>query len=187
MCIFKRGQTTHIHNLCISPHFEKWRLYWSLSPSSSHWPSLCQTSTGICILLSWICQKLWNPIPFEQRNLWTCLFWQILEHWILWMALCQRIHPTPSWTILFCLPQQARPMVTPSFFVNDMLYVGSNDAIEKEFKDSVHNCFDVRFLGPAKWFLQMRIHQHKDKSYTLNQHRYVLNTLQCYDPNSEFP
>ena len=33
MCIFKRGQTTHIHNLCISPHFEKWRLYRSLSPS----------------------------------------------------------------------------------------------------------------------------------------------------------
>ena len=39
----------------------------------------------------------------------------------------------------------------------------------------------------CKWFLQMRIHQHKDKSYTLDQHRYVLNTLQGYDPNSEFP
>jgi hypothetical protein len=36
----------------ISPHFEKWRLYWSLSPSLSNWPSLCQTSTGIGILLS---------------------------------------------------------------------------------------------------------------------------------------
>jgi hypothetical protein len=33
----------------------------------------------------------------------------------------------------------------------------------------------------------MRIHQHKDKSYTLDQHHYVLNTLQRYDPNSEFP
>ena len=73
------------------------------------------------------------------------------------------------------------------FFVDDMLYVGSNDAIEKEFEDSVRNRFDVKFLGPAKWFLQMRIHQHKDKSYTLDQHRYVLNTLQRYDPNSEFP
>ncbi len=67
-----------------------------------------------------------------------------------------------------------------------MLYVGSNDAIEKEFEDSVRNRFDVKFLGPAK-FLQMRIHQHKDRSYTLDQHRYVLNTLQRYDPNSEFP
>jgi hypothetical protein len=73
------------------------------------------------------------------------------------------------------------------FFVDDMLYAGSNDAIEKEFEDSVRNRFDVKFLGPAQWFLQMRIHQHKDKTYTLDQHRYVLNTLQRYDPNSEFP
>jgi hypothetical protein len=33
----------------------------------------------------------------------------------------------------------------------------------------------------------MRIHQHKDKSYTLDQHLYVLNTLQHYNPNLEFP
>ena len=73
------------------------------------------------------------------------------------------------------------------FFVDDMLYVGSNDSIEKHFEDSVKNRFDVKFLGPAQWFLQMRIHQHHDSSYTLDQHRYVLNTLQRYDPNSEFP
>ena len=33
----------------------------------------------------------------------------------------------------------------------------------------------------------MRIHQHKDSTYTLDQHRYVLNSLQRYDPSSEFP
>jgi hypothetical protein len=75
---------------------------------------------------------------------------------------------------------------TYSFFVDNTLYVGSNDAIKKEFKDSVCNHFDVKFLGPAKCFLQMRIHQHKDKSYTLDQHCYALNTLQPYNPNSEF-
>jgi hypothetical protein len=48
--------------------------------------------------------------------------------------------------------------------------------LKKEFKDSVRNRFDVKFLGPAKWFLQMCIHQHKDKSYTLDQHCYILNT-----------
>ncbi|KAI2506225.1 Reverse transcriptase (RNA-dependent DNA polymerase) [Fragilaria crotonensis] len=73
------------------------------------------------------------------------------------------------------------------FFVDDMLYAGSNDSIEKQFEDSVKNRFDVKFLGPAQWFLQMRIHQHQDSTYTLDQHRYVLNTLQRYDPNSEFP
>jgi hypothetical protein len=33
----------------------------------------------------------------------------------------------------------------------------------------------------------MHIHQHKDKSYTLDQHCYILNTVQRYNPNSEFP
>ena len=32
-----------------------------------------------------------------------------------------------------------------SFFVDDMLYVGSNGAIEKEFKDSVRNCLTLNF------------------------------------------
>ena len=32
------------------------------------------------------------------------------------------------------------------FFVNDMLYVGSNDSTEKQFEDSVNNCIDVKFL-----------------------------------------
>ena len=69
-----------------------------------------------------------------------------------------------------------------------MLYVGSNhDAIEKEFEDSVNKRFHVKFLGPAQWFLHMRIHQHKDSTYTLDQHRYVLNTLNRYDPDSEVP
>ncbi len=72
------------------------------------------------------------------------------------------------------------------FFVDNILYVGSNDSIEKQFEDSVNNCFHVKFLGPTQWCLQMRIHQHQYSTYTLNQHRYVLNTLQCYDPNSEF-
>ena len=33
----------------------------------------------------------------------------------------------------------------------------------------------------------MRINQHKDKSYTLDQRCYILNTLHWYDPNLEFP
>jgi hypothetical protein len=72
------------------------------------------------------------------------------------------------------------------FFVDNILYVGSNDSIEKQFEDSVNNCFHVKFLGPTQWCLQMRTHQHQYSTYTLNQHRYVLNTLQRYDPNSEF-
>jgi hypothetical protein len=32
----------------------------------------------------------------------------------------------------------------------DLSYVGSNNAIRKEFRDSVRNCFDVEFLGPSQ-------------------------------------
>jgi hypothetical protein len=71
------------------------------------------------------------------------------------------------------------------FFVDDMLYCGSNDEVEKEFQKAVSHRFHVKFLGPAHWFLQMRIHKHKDQSYTLDQHRYVLNTLQRYDPENK--
>jgi hypothetical protein len=63
------------------------------------------------------------------------------------------------------------------FFVYDMLYVGSNDSIEKQFEDSVNNRFDVKFLGPAQWFIQMRIHQHQDSTYTLDQRFYTLCAL----------
>ena len=69
------------------------------------------------------------------------------------------------------------------FFVDDMLYCGSDDTVEKEFQVAVEKRFHVKFLGPAHWFLQMRIHQHKDQSYTLDQHRYALNTFRRYDPN----
>ena len=32
----------------------------------------------------------------------------------------------------------------------------------------------------------MRIHRHNDRSYTLDQHRYVLNTLRRYDPENRY-
>ena len=34
------------------------------------------------------------------------------------------------------------------FFVDNMLYAGSNNSIEKQFEDSVRNCFIAKFLGP---------------------------------------
>ncbi|KAI2496548.1 hypothetical protein MHU86_17940 [Fragilaria crotonensis] len=52
------------------------------------------------------------------------------------------------------------------FFVDDMLYAGSNDSIEKQFEDSVRNRFDVKFLdlrnGSSKC-----VSTNTDSSYTL--------------------
>jgi hypothetical protein len=56
----------------------------------------------------------------------------------------------------FCLLQQTQPMVMPSLFCRQHAL---RDAIEKDFEDSVRNRFDVKFLDPAKRFLQMRIHR----------------------------
>ncbi|KAI2490629.1 hypothetical protein MHU86_23928 [Fragilaria crotonensis] len=100
------------------------------------------------------------------------------------MALLPRLYQSPSEPSYFVRYDKHNQWLRLLFFVDDMLYAGSNDSIEKQFEDSVRNRFDVKFLGPAQWFLQMRIHKHSDSSYTLDQHRYVLNTLQRYDPNS---
>ena len=58
-----------------------------------------------------------------------------------WLYL-QSLHPVPISTFLLCLLQQTQPMVTPY-------------AIKTEFKESVCNRFDVKFLGPAQWNLHM--------------------------------
>ena len=71
------------------------------------------------------------------------------------------------------------------FFVDDMLFVGSNDEIENDFKKSVDSRFNVKFVGEAQWFLQMRIHRHSDGRYTLDQHRFSVRTLKRFDPSGD--
>lgn len=66
------------------------------------------------------------------------------------------------------------------FHVDDMLYYGNTDEIEKIFETSIKGRFQVNILGIAHWFLQMRIHHHADGRVSLDQHRYVLNLLQRF-------
>ena len=73
------------------------------------------------------------------------------------------------------------------FFVDDMLYAGSTDQIEKDFEQSVTKRFHVKFQGPAQWFLQMRIHQYHDGTYTLDQHRFAMNIIQRFDKENKLP
>ncbi len=111
-------------------------------------------------------------------------YWNIeFSEWLYSQGLIQS-QAEPSF---FVLHDKHIQWLRLLFFADDMLYNGSNNSIEKTFKDSVKNRFNVKFLGHAQWFLQMRIHQHKDSTHTLDQHRYVLNYLQRYDPDSEFP
>jgi hypothetical protein len=73
------------------------------------------------------------------------------------------------------------------FFVNKMLYVGSNDTTKQKFKTSVRNRVKATFLGPAQRFLQMHSHQQTDTTHILDQNCFVLKLLQRYNPKSEFP
>jgi hypothetical protein len=73
------------------------------------------------------------------------------------------------------------------FHVDDMLYYGNTDEIEKVFETSIKGRFQVNILGTAHWFLQMRLHHHADGRVSLDQHRYVLNLLQRFaDPKSVY-
>jgi hypothetical protein len=118
------------------------------------------------------------------RLVYSGKYWNIeFSEWLYSKAFIQS-QAEPSFFVYYNKHNQWLHLL---FFVNDMLYVGSNDAIKKEFEDSVRYPFDIKFLGPSKWFLQMRIHLHTDNSFALDQHCYVLNTLQCYNPSLEFP
>jgi hypothetical protein len=65
-------------------------------------------------------------------------------------------------------------------------YIATSPKMEEEFKSKLARQFDINFIGNASWFLQMRIHQHQDGSYSIDQHRYTLNVLQCYDPEVKY-
>jgi hypothetical protein len=66
------------------------------------------------------------------------------------------------------------------FHVDDMLYYGNDDDIERTFEAEIKGRFNVHIMGQAHWFLQMRLHHYADGSISFDQHRYVLNLLQRF-------
>jgi hypothetical protein len=66
------------------------------------------------------------------------------------------------------------------FHVDDMIYFGNHDEVEKEFEQTISKRFNVQFNGITHWFLQMRFHHHADGSITIDQHRFVLNLLKKF-------
>jgi hypothetical protein len=186
--IFKRGKDVLSYLCCFSSRPQKCRLHWRLPTSQNDWPSLRQTIPkeyaeyfpeyakyfGVPLLLNkGICGmvfsgKLWH-IEYTE--------WRFSQGFIQ--------SPTdPSYFVKRFKHGQWLRLI---FFVDDMLYCGSNDQIEQDFQASVEKRFHITFLGNASWFLQMRIHNHKDGSITLDQHRYVLNMLKQYDSGNILP
>ncbi|KAI2509905.1 hypothetical protein MHU86_4470 [Fragilaria crotonensis] len=126
---------------------------------------LCETAIGIRLSLPEYAKFFGSPMLLNKGIyglVYSGKYWNIEFS----NGSTPKVYQSPSEPSYFVRYDKHNQWLRLLFFVDDMLYAGSNDSIEKQFEDSVRNRFDVKFLGPAQWFLQMRIHKHSDSSYT---------------------
>jgi hypothetical protein len=55
------------------------------------------------------------------------------------------------------------------YHIDDMIYFGTDDDIETQFETKIKGKFNITFGGPARWFLQMRVHRYQCGSISLDQ------------------
>ena len=63
-------------------------------------------------------------------------------------------------------------------YVDDMVYYGNTDGVEKDFVQELKNQFNVTDLGPAKWYLGVQLSRH-GKDYVVDQSRYMTHFLEA--------
>lgn len=97
--------------------------------------------------------------------------------------LAQGFHQSTADTTYFIKYYPNGSWIRLIYYVDDLLYYGSNDRVEKIFEQSISNRFKIKFNGNAQWFLQMRIHQYADYSYSIDQYRFAKNILHRYCPD----
>ena len=65
-------------------------------------------------------------------------------------------------------------------YIDDSLYFGSTDEIEKKFGDALGKRFKLELQGWSHWFLGTRLYREKDGSYLLDQENYIKHVLNRY-------
>ena len=65
-------------------------------------------------------------------------------------------------------------------YIDDCLYFGSNDEVEKQFEDCLGERFQLEILGHAHWFLGTRLYREADGSYIIDQETYSKHILNRY-------
>ena len=65
-------------------------------------------------------------------------------------------------------------------YVDDCVYVYTNEDLGKGFVDTLGKIFQVNFLGFAHWFMSIRISQLKDHYIYVDQARYVTSIVAKY-------
>ena len=65
-------------------------------------------------------------------------------------------------------------------YVDDALYFANNNQVREHFELTLKNKFHLTLMGEAKWYLGMRIRQHKDH-IILDQDQYVKNITSRFE------
>ena len=65
-------------------------------------------------------------------------------------------------------------------YVDDSLYFGSSEDLEKKFESELGKRFKVDLLGWSHWFLGTRLYREDDGSYLLDQENYIKHILNRY-------
>ena len=63
------------------------------------------------------------------------------------------------------------------YYVDNCIYLYTNEDIGKRFFDTLGKRFRVRFLRYAYWFMSIRISQMKDHSISVDQARYATSIV----------
>ena len=66
-------------------------------------------------------------------------------------------------------------------WVDDMVYVTSNEAIEAKFIDALNGRFKMKHLGVATYVLGIRIQYQSDGSISIDQEKYINETLARFE------
>ena len=62
-------------------------------------------------------------------------------------------------------------------YVDDCVYLYTNEYLGKLFVDTLGKILHVKFLGYAHWFMSIRISQLKDHSISVDQARYATSVV----------
>ena len=107
-------------------------------------------------------------------------FWnEDFSEWLIRQGFLQ----STADTTYFIRYNEDRSWIRLIFYVDDLLYCGSNERAEKSFEEEVKTRFKIEFNGNANWFLNMRIHQYEDFSSSIDQYRYTKTLLKKYCPD----
>ena len=71
-------------------------------------------------------------------------------------------------------------------YVDDALYFASEDRVREHFELTLKNKFYLTLKGEAKWYLGMRIRQHKNY-IILDQDQYVTNITTRFEKQFKHP